>query len=314
MPLRCIVSTENMTTTAPANPVLFTLGIAQDGGVPHIGTHSPARSNPSLRRTATCLGIADPATGERWLLDATPDIKEQLALFGDLFNEFCSGIVRPASPAAPLLSGIALTHAHVGHYLGLAWLGKEMLNTAALPVYAMPGMAAFLSNNLPWSALVARQNILLHALRANVPLALNSRISLIPLPVPHRDEHSETIGFRIVGPNRSVLFIPDIDRWEDWDAWGERIEEHVAGVDLALLDGTFFSGAELPGRDMAQIPHPTVASSVERFRSLPEVERCKIRFIHLNHSNPLLNPETAEYRLLEQSGCGVAGEGDHFFL
>lgn len=293
--------TENKMARSPA---VHILGIAQDGGVPHIGASSPARGNPSPRRSAACLGIADPVSGERWLIDATPDIKDQLAMF----DKGLSADPEFSLPSPP--AGILLTHAHVGHYLGLAWLGREMWNTPALPVYAMPRMAAFISGNLPWSDLVRRENISLRPLQGNVPLALNERVSVVPLPVPHRDEYSETVGFRIVGPERSLLYIPDIDRWEDWDVQGVRIEEQVAMVDLALLDGTFFSGAELPGRDMTKIPHPAVAGSLERFAPLPEGERQKIRFIHLNHSNPLLDPAAPERRLVEDAGFGVAEEGD----
>lgn len=286
------------------SPAVYILGIAQDGGVPHIGTPFPARGNPLPRRGAACLGIADPVSGERWLVDATPDIKDQLAMF----DKGLAAVPEFSLPSPP--AGILLTHAHVGHYLGLAWLGREMWSTRALPVYAMPRMAAFLSGNLPWSDLVRRENISLRSLQGNVPLTLNERITVVPLPVPHRDEYSETVGFRIVGPERSLLYIPDIDRWEDWDAQGVRVEERIAMVDRALLDGTFFSGAELPGRDMTKIPHPAVAGSLERFGALPERERQKIRFIHLNHSNPLLDPDSRERRLVEEAGFGVAEEGE----
>lgn len=295
-----------MDTTASPTPAMIILGVAQDGGVPHIGTASPAWKDSSLRRNAACIGIADPISGQWWMIDATPDIKEQLALF----DEVCADSFPSLLPTTGSLAGIALTHAHVGHYLGLAWLGKEMLNLGALPVYAMPRMAEFLSDNLPWSDLVRRRNILLRPIKANLPLQLNKRITLLPISVPHRDEHSETVGFRISGPQRSVLYIPDIDRWEDWDAWGVEIEKQIAEVDLALLDGTFFSDTELPGRDMTLIPHPTVASSMKRFGVLPEEERRKIRFIHLNHSNPLLDPKGKERTLLIEKGFGLAEEGE----
>lgn len=54
-------------------------------------------------------------------------------------------------------------------------------------------------------------------------MRLNERISLTPLLASHRDEYSETVGPRIDGPNRSVFFLPDIDRWERWDVEGFRV-------------------------------------------------------------------------------------------
>lgn len=289
-----------MSHTFPSIPFVVVLGIAQDGGVPHIGTSSSAWDNPAERRLAASLGIVDPASGERWILEATPDFREQLHRL-DVICE-ATGSHRGVP------SGIAVTHAHIGHYPGLAFLGKEMLNADSVPVLAMPGMRAFIEGNLPWRGLVEQANIQLCRLQANTPYRLNERLALVPIPVPHRDEHSETVGFRIVGPNRSVLFIPDIDRWEDWDAWGVAVEEEIARVDVALLDGTFYDERELPGRDMSRIPHPTVKSSMKRFGNLPSGIRSRIRFIHLNHSNPLLDATSPERAMVVRAGLGVADE------
>lgn len=297
--------------TDPNAPQLVVLGTAQDGGVPHIGTDSPAWSEPTLRRLAACLGIIDPLTGQRWLIEATPDLKDQLHRLHRCSQELAAGH-RADRPG--FLSGVAISHAHIGHYLGLALFGKEMLNAKKVPVHVMPRMKEFLERNLPWCGLTEGGNIELHEMNHAGPVHLNDRISLTPLLVPHRDEHSETVGFRIAGPDRSVLFIPDIDRWEDWDRHGERIEDHLARVDLAYLDSTFFDERELPGRDIGTIPHPTVVSNMERFGALPASERAKIRCIHLNHSNPLLNPDSEELRRLRAAGIDVASEGERFAL
>ena len=283
-------------------PFLIVLGMAQDGGVPHIGTTSDVWDDRSKYRLAACLGIVDPASHGRWIIEATPDIKEQLHQLDE---------AAPSLSGTPsVLSGIAVTHAHVGHYLGLASLGKEMLNTDQIPLYLMPRMKDFLLENLPWRSLIEGKNVLPNLLEPYKPYKLSQQIRIIPLPIPHRDEHSETVGFRIIGPQSSVLFIPDIDRWEDWDLWGENIEEQIAAVDLAYLDGTFFDERELPARDISNIPHPTIRSSMNRFASLPEEERGKIRFIHLNHSNPALDPESPERREIESAGFRVAEEGE----
>ena len=70
--------------------------------------------------------------------------------------------------------------------------------------------------------------------------------------IPHRDEYSETVGFVIRGPDRSALFLPDIDKW---DRWERKIADVLADADVAYLDGTFFADGELLGRDMSKIPH-----------------------------------------------------------
>jgi pyrroloquinoline quinone biosynthesis protein B len=280
---------------------LVVLGTAQDGGAPQIGhDDDPGWTDPSQKRLATSLGIVECASGRRWLLDATPDIREQLHRFNT--------IVPPGNGQAPL-DGVFLTHAHMGHYTGLMFFGREAMGTKDLTVYAMPRMARFLVDNGPWSQLVNYRNIALLTLADRIAIDLGD-LRVTPLRVPHREEFSEVCGFRIEGPKQKVLFIPDIDRWEDWDAWGVRVEDEIAQVDVAYLDGTFYSKRELPGGDMAQVPHPTIKSSLARFRALPAAERTKIRFIHLNWSNPARFAGSAARRDIEAAGFLVAEEGE----
>ncbi|MGH9456447.1 MAG: MBL fold metallo-hydrolase [Thermoanaerobaculia bacterium] len=281
-----------------AAPYVVVLGIVQDGGLPHAGCEREhcerARRDPGHRRLVSSLAIVDPATGERWIVDATPDFPLQLAAVG-------------SDPPA----GILLTHAHIGHYTGLMYLGREVMGARGVSVYAMPRMAAFLRENGPWSQLVELGNIELRPLEDGVAVELNERISVVPFRVPHRDEFSETVGFLIRGPDVSVVFIPDIDKWERWD---RRIEDVIASADVAYLDGTFFADGEVPGRAMAEIPHPFIAESLARFASLPPEERAKIRFIHLNHTNPALDPESEARRAVERAGMRVAEEGERIPL
>ena len=63
------------------------------------------------------------------------------------------------------------------------------------------------------------------------------------------------------GPARELLYIPDIDKWEKW---GRRLEDELAAVAVALLDGTFETETELPGRSLLEIPHPLVGETVGR--------------------------------------------------
>lgn len=284
---------------------LVVLGTAQDGGAPQIGhDEDPAWVDPAARRLATSLGLVDRASGRRWLIDATPDIRDQLHRFHAAFP--------PDATQAPL-DGVFLTHAHIGHYTGLMFFGHEAMGTKELPVYALPRMRRYLSDNGPWSQLVSFRNIALQPLADGIATDLGN-VRVTPFLVPHRQEFSEVCGFRIEGPARKVLFIPDIDRWEDWDAWGVRVEDEIARADVAYLDGTFYSGGELPGRDMAKVPHPTIASSLARFRDLPSSQRAKIRFIHLNWSNPARFTGTAARREIEAAGFRVAEEGEALIL
>jgi pyrroloquinoline quinone biosynthesis protein B len=282
-------------------PYLVILGVAQDGGFPHAGCTKPccqsAWSEPNLVRFVSCVGVVDPISRQRWIFDATPDFRQQL----HLLDEFLPLAAQPG------LDGVLLTHAHIGHYTGLMYLGREALGANRIPVYAMPRMRDFLAHHGPWSQLVALQNIVLRPLEADLEIHLNNRISVKPLVVPHRDEFSETVAFLIRGPDRSALFLPDIDKWS---RWGTRIEQVIADVDLALVDGTFYDNNELPHRDMSEIPHPFIVESMQRFADLPAAERAKIRFIHLNHSNPAMRFESEAARTVRDRGFGLARQSE----
>lgn len=287
------------------DPFIYILGIAQDAGYPQAACRRAcclaAHQDETLRRHVACLAIVDPESNQRWIIDATPDFREQLHMLDEVAPPEKSNIAQPG------LDGILLTHAHMGHYTGLLQLGREVIGSKLTPVYVMPRMREFLQTNGPWDQLVELKNIELRDLQAGEPTHLNERITITPLLVPHRDEYSETVGYRIEGPNRAILYIPDIDKWNRWE---RSIEEEIARVDIAYLDGTFYRNGEIVGRDMAQIPHPFIEESMTRFESLPESERAKIRFIHLNHTNPALLEGSDAHTEIEHAGFGVAAEGD----
>lgn len=283
-------------------PYLLLLGVAQDGGYPHIGCDrlccQPAWENDSLRRFVVSAALVDPVARKWWLLEATPDIKDQL----HLFHELTEGQY-PDLPA-----GILVTHAHIGHYTGLMQLGKEALNSKNVPVYAMPRMKLFLATNGPWSQLVGLENIRLEELRADSATSLGEGISVTPLLVPHRDEFSETVGFRLKAGKRSFLFLPDIDKWYKWE---RELAEEVKQVDLAFLDGTFYYQNELPYRNVQSIPHPMVIETVDYFKPYEADLRKKVVFIHFNHTNPLIWVPAVRQKV-EREGFQVGEQGRHY--
>ena len=282
-------------------PYVVVLGIAQDGGYPQAGCRKEccarAWRDPARRRHVASLAIVDPGTKRRWLIDATPDFREQLRMLDAL---------APADPG-PGLDGIFLTHAHIGHYAGLMQLGREVMGTSNVPVYAMPRMRHYLETSGPWDQLVTLKNIDLRPLESGEAVRLGETLSVTPIQVPHRDEYSETVGYRIQGPARSVLYIPDIDKWEKW---GTPLEEPLSSVDVAYLDGTFYADGELSGRSMGEVPHPFIVETMARLASLPEKERAKVRFLHLNHSNPALDPRSEARARIGKAGFAVAGQGE----
>lgn len=279
---------------APGGVEAIVLGIAQDGGVPHAGCNQTlcveARRDPKKRRHVASLGLIDWISGKRFLIDATPDFGEQVEALG----------------AIP--DGILLTHAHIGHYLGLAQLGREVLGARGIPVYCTPSMARFLRANRPWSRLIELGNVTVREIEPGRELALTPRLRVEAVRVPHRDEDSDTVGYFVRGPDRSLLWLPDIDKWEKWDrSIAQVLQDHRL---TAFLDGTFFDAGEIPGRRITDIPHPLVPETLERVGPRPPARTV---FVHLNHTNRLLWDADA-VRALEQKGFAVAREGDRHDL
>lgn len=286
----------------PAGAIAIVLGTAQDGAVPQSGCGCcaclAARVDPARARRPSCLGLLEEASGSRFMVDATWQFPDQLQALNAAAGQ----------PAVGPPDGILLTHAHVGHYAGLVHLGREVMASHEVPLWVMPRMAKFLSSNQPWASLVEDHNVVLQELTADRRVELGSGLSVRPVPVPHRDELSETVAFEITGPSRRVLWLPDIDVWD------ERLGSWLADVDVAWLDGTFFSDAELPGRDIQQIPHPRVSEHLQEYSRLADEAEVDLRLIHLNHSNPLCDPGSPESLQVEACGVKVAAEGERVQL
>lgn len=287
-----------------AQPSILVLGTTQDAGSPQIGCTKDCCKNlfnqPDHSRQVVSLGLYDPTKKISYLFEATPDISKQLRLLKTYSK----------SPT-DLPNGIFLTHAHIGHYTGLMYLGKEAMNAKQLPVYAMPKMKSFLEQNGPWSQLVSQQNILIQPLTNNQAITLTDSLSVTPLLVPHRDEYSETVGYLISGPRKKLLFIPDIDKWEKWN---QDINTLIKQVDYALIDATFFDAAEINNRPISEIPHPFVIESMNRFALMPLKEKQKIHSIHFNHTNPLLNINSEASQQIFKAGFKIAKKGLEFTL
>jgi len=283
--------------------LLKVLGTIQDGGIPHMGCSKECCSNYFLSKKSrigvSSLGVSNLKHDTNYIIDATPDINFQLI---DLIGK--------ADPSKKL-NGIFLTHAHMGHYAGLLNFGRESLNSKNIPLYLMPKFYNFILNNGPWNQLVELNNIKLNKIYNREKLILHNNLSFTPIQVPHRDEYSETVGYVIEGIHKKALYIPDIDKWAKWEV---SIVEMIKSVDYAFLDGTFFDEKEINNRDISEIPHPFIIESLKLFKELDESEKSKVYFIHLNHTNPVLNSESSEYKKVISAGFNIAKTGMEFFL
>ena len=299
----CTTNDVAINKTNQTKQYITILGTAQDGGFPHIGCQKKCCDDFYKgilpKQQVVSLGLVDKESQQKFLFEATPDISTQLA---DLEKNHLK--------TNTIIDGVFMTHAHMGHYAGLLYFGKEALGKKDIPVYAMPKMKEFLSNNGPWSQLVTTQNIVFLDLQKDSIVPLSNALKVTPFLVPHRDEFSETVGYKIEGNTNSALFIPDINKWSLWE---KNIVEEVKKVDYAFIDATFFKEGEI-NRPMSEVPHPFIEETVALFENESLATKNKVIFIHFNHTNPALQSNSKERNDLELLGFRFATEGQRFKL
>lgn len=295
-----------------ADVEIVVLGTAQDGGVPSVNCFKDVcarvRAGDAPNPRVSCLGVIDHTAGRRFMIDATPDFRAQV---GELLAPSGTPLPEVRGRTVPLqehLHGIFLTHAHIGHYSGLVHVGKEVAAPDGLPLWASARMGEFLSTNGPWDALVDNGFVDLRVAAHETPIELTPRLRIVPFEVVHRPEYSDTLGFVIEGPSRRAMFVPDADVW---DGWRTPFEQLLRSVDVALIDGSFYSHDELGHRAQGDVPHPPVMTSVDRLAEM--AGRPEIRFIHLNHTNPLWDPQAPQHATLPE-GFHVARTGERIAL
>ena len=293
-----------------AGPYALVLGTVQDAGLPQVGCYTELcdlgrrLAAAGQGRFVASLALVEPDAERCYLVDATPDLTRQIDLIGEPWFRARAARRRP-------FDGIFLTHAHIGHYTGLAVLGNEGMGIRDTPVYCTASMAAFLEANQPWRFLVDQGRIRLRPLETDRWHRLDAALEVMLWTVPHRDELADTVAFVFRGPARSLLYLPDINARSAWD---RDAREAVASVDVALLDGSFWSLNELPGRSVEEVPHPLIPMTMDRFQPVVEAGGTEVVFTHLNNSNPALADGGRERQEILRRGYAVAREGMRFGL
>jgi len=277
--------------------VITLLGIAQDGGRPQPGCIRPCCENLSSEDHRSPVSISIQTEGGKTLLvEATRDLGRQLRFIGN-----------------PSVDHLFLTHAHLGHVDGLGLFGRETMSARNIQLHCSPSMQSLVETTPAWNQLL-KQNVFQFA---SFPRIEIDDVAVEFHQVPHRDELSDTHAIVVRGENKSILFLSDHDTWkETLDAHGcKTIREFLAklDVDIGLLDGPFWSRDELQGRDMNVVPHPTVEESLQQL-GMKLKEDPQIVFFHLNHTNPLHNMDSEEYRTLTALGWDVGFETQQFIL
>jgi pyrroloquinoline quinone biosynthesis protein B len=292
--------------------VVTVLGTAQDAGVPQLGcnckTCKKAMNNIALRRLVTSIGIINPLSGNCYIIDSTMNFPEQYGWFRKYKStniHYDESKNNKQNESQFDLDGLFLTHAHMGHYLGLTHLGKEACAAHNVPVYATASMSGFLSNNQPFKDLILNKNIQIAQITPNKECTIEPNLIITPFSVPHRSEYSDTVGFLIKGPEKQLIYTPDFDELTD------ELITRISNADIAIIDGTFYSRDELSGsRNFEEVPHPPILETIQQLQSY--AKNTSIFFTHFNHTNPILVDDSKELINIKNNGFNIVSRGQVF--
>ena len=293
--------------------IVVVLGTAQDAGLPQLGCNcsncSKAISNQRFRRLVSSLGIFNTITGKSYIIDATPNLTEQVRLLNKIKSKFLNksnySLKNITGTNEFELSGIFLSHAHIGHYLGLVQLGKEALCANKIPVYATSSMIKFLNANSPFNDLIINKNIIPNEIKIDKKFIINQSLSLTPFFVQHRHEHSDTVGFYISGSKKELLYIPDMD------VLSQDVLDRISDADIAIIDGTFYDKSELSTyHDFQKVSHPTIKESMQILKTI--TKGTSIYYTHFNHTNPVLDSKSEVLNEIKANGLKLVHKGQAF--
>lgn len=266
-------------------------------------------------RTQSSLAVS--ADGARWvLINASPDIRQQLAALPAMTPE--------AAVRASAIVGVVLMDAQIDHVAGLLSLREA----GTLPLHCTAAVRAELTGSLPLLSVLAHygsfpvQEIPLSGAAFTVAGADALRFTAVPLRSkappysPHRhDPHpGDNLGLRIEdAAGRRVFYAPGLGAIDD------AVAAELAVADWALVDGTCWSDDELAqhgipakrARDMGHLPLAGPGGMLERLAAFPRPRKL---LVHINNTNPILDEDSPERRVLDGAGIGVAHDGQRIDL
>ncbi len=289
------------------------LGAAAGGGLPqwNCGCRNCADARAGRLRPMTQSSAAVSADGRRWtLLNASPDVRTQLA---------ATPALAPATLRGSPIERVLLTNGDVDHVVGLLSLREK----TPFEIRATAEIHAALAENPLMDALDP-------ALVTREPMALGEVLELdglraecfaVPGKVPLWREVGDvatdivsetTIGVILSAGGRRLGYVPGCA------AVSDELVARLETVDLILFDGTVWENDEMPrlgvgaktGRRMGHAPINGPDGSLARLAAA----RARKVYVHINNTNPILQPDAPERRRVEAAGWTVAQDGMEFRL
>jgi len=300
------------------------LGSGAGGGLPQWNcncancTHARDGTGDVTPRTQSSIAVSE--DGIDWILiNASPDLLAQLRANPEL---------QPARSIRDTgIAAVLLIDAQIDHVAGLLMLRER---STALPIYACAPVFADLSSGLPLIPLLEHYcGVEQHAITLDEPFAIaplnGIRFTAIPIDSkapPYSPRRSEAVP----GDNIALLIENEATGARAFYAPGlasvsDAVREAMCSAQLVLVDGTFWTATEMidlglstkHAGDMghlAQCGHGGLPGMVQWLDSLPAATRKVL--IHVNNTNPILDPHSPEYAVLRARGIDVACDGMQF--
>ena len=286
------------------------LGSAAGGGLPQWNCGCPnccdARTGKIPSATQSSLAVSG-ASGVWSILNVSPDIRKQLQDNPPLHPQ--------ALRDSPIKS-VLLTNGDIDHIAGLLSLREQTPFT----IFATNEILGILSRNSVFDAvshdLVARRAVMLDhdfELHAGVQARLFAVAGKVPLFLEGETVDTalvgeQTVGVRLDDGKNVTYYIPGCAMVDD--ALLTRLED----ADLLFFDGTLWQDDEMiraglgqkTGQRMGHMSISGPEGTIERFKGLNGTRKM---FIHINNTNPVLNPDSPEHAMTLQAGWGITRDG-----
>jgi pyrroloquinoline quinone biosynthesis protein B len=297
------------------------LGTAAGGGFPQWNCWCPtcrtARREPGRARPRSQSSAAVSADGRRWfLLNASPDVHAQLGRIP---------MAEPSGMRHVPVEGVVLTDAELDHTLGVVLLREGRY----LQLYATPAVQSVIEHDssvVPVTRAFADVRLEPLAIDGSTALVyrdgcqagLTVTAFTVPADPPRfatRELPGHTVGLlvRDDATGGVCAFVPGCGGLDPG------LLDRLAGAELVLFDGTFWTDDELIGlgigertaRQMDHLPVSGPDGSLERLATLPG--RHKV-YTHINNTNPMLIEDSPQRHLVERLGLVVGADGMRFTL
>ncbi|TPE52513.1 pyrroloquinoline quinone biosynthesis protein PqqB [Amaricoccus solimangrovi] len=288
------------------------LGAAAGGGLPqwNCGCDNCRAARRGEIPSLTQSSLAVSGDGVGWaILNASPDIRAQLAATPEL---------HPTGLREVPIRSVLLTNGDIDHVAGLLTLREQQPFT----LFATPEILAVIAANPIFDALapgkVSRSPLPLDVEREIAP-GLTAELFAVPGKVPLYMEGAEaevrtdllgenTVGAHLRAGGEDVFYIPGCARVTP------ELAARIDGAAALFFDGTLWRDDEMvrtgvgtkTGKRMGHISMSGPEGSIAALAPLAIGRRV---FVHMNNTNPVLRPGSAERSEAERQGWTIGRDG-----